>query len=77
MIRTQVSLDEDAYRDAKAAARRQGVSLAEFLRRAVAEALGSRGTKNRPWLRFAGALSSGDPNASRTVDQVVYRRPRP
>jgi hypothetical protein len=35
MIRTQISLDEQAYREAKAEVRRQGISLAEFLRRAV------------------------------------------
>jgi hypothetical protein len=39
MIRTQISLDEQAYREAKAAARRQGISLAEFLCRAVRLAL--------------------------------------
>ena len=35
MIRTQISLEETAYREAKMEARRQGISLAEFLRRAV------------------------------------------
>jgi hypothetical protein len=77
MIRTQISLDEDAYRDAKAEARRQGVSLAEYLRRAVAAALASRRTAARPWMRHAGTVSSGDPGASRSVDDVVYGRGRP
>ena len=77
MIRTQISLDERAYREAKAEARREGISLAEFLRRAVAVALGGRASGRTPWMRHAGALSSGDPDASVSVDEVVYGRPRP
>lgn len=76
MIRTQISLDERAYREAKAEARREGISLAEFLRRAVAAML-SRVPAERPWMRHAGTLSSGDPNASASVNEVVYGRPRP
>jgi hypothetical protein len=77
MIRTQISLDEQAYRDAKAEAHRQGISLAEFLRRAVRLALPDRGRRDRPWMRYAGALASRDPAASESVDAVVYGRPRP
>jgi hypothetical protein len=77
VIRTQISLDEEAYREAKAAARRQGISLAEFLRRAVAAALGPRRPRDRPWMRYAGVVASGDPGASRSVDEVVYGRGRP
>jgi hypothetical protein len=77
MIRTQVSLDEQAYREAKAEARRQGISLAEFLRRAVRLALPPRARPDRPWMQYAGAVASGDPDASRSVDAVVYDRPRP
>ena len=77
MIRTQISLDEDAYREAKQEARRQGISLAEFLRRLVATGIRHRRVKERPWMRHAGALASGDPGASRSVDAVVYGRPRP
>lgn len=76
MIRTQISLDELAYREAKAEARRLGVSLAEFLRRSVDVALAERTTRRRPWMRFAGKVSSGDRKASRTVNEVVYGRPR-
>jgi hypothetical protein len=77
MIRTQISLDERAYHDAKAEASLQGVSLAEFLRRAVAAALSRRHGEKRPWMRHAGTLASGDRRASRTVDEVVYGRGRP
>ena len=77
MIRTQISLDEGAYRAAKSEARREGISLAEFLRRAVALALGRRASGRAPWMRHAGTVSSGDPDASVSVDDVVYGRPRP
>lgn len=77
MIRTQISLDEDAYRAAKDEAKRQGISLAEVLRRSVAVTLNERRTSRHPWMRWAGALASGDRKASRTVDEVVYGRPRP
>lgn len=77
MIRTQISLGEEEYRDAKAEARRQGISLAEFLRRAVGVALADRKAPARPWMRYAGAVSSGDRDASRSVNDVVYGRARP
>jgi hypothetical protein len=77
MIRTQISLDEDAYREAKKEAREQGISLAEFLRRLVAHGIRHRHIKDRPWMRHAGAVASGDPDASTNVDAVVYGRPRP
>jgi hypothetical protein len=77
MIRTQISLDEHAYRAAKAVAKHEGISLAEFLRRAVAASLSGRGSPKQPWMRHAGALSSGDRDASVSVDEIVYGRPRP
>jgi len=77
MIRTQISLDEDAYREAKTEAKRRGISLAEFLRRSVAVSLHERAPSRRPWMRYAGAIASGDRMASRTVNEVVYGRPRP
>ena len=77
MVRTQISLDERAYTDAKAEASRQGISLAEFLRRAVAISLAERRASTRPWMRHAGAVASGDSNASVSVDAVVYGRGRP
>ena len=77
MIRTQISLDEAEYQEAKAEARRQGISLAEFLRRSLAAALAHRSRKGRSWMRYAGALASGDRAASASVDRVVYGRARP
>lgn len=77
MIRTQISLAEDEYHDAKAEAARQGISLAAFLRRALTVALVERRSSKRPWMRHAGILASGDPRASLSVDDVVYGRGRP
>ena len=76
MVRTQVSFDDDTYREAQREARRQGISFAEFCRRAIAASLTPR-RRDRPWMRLAGALRSGDRRASRGVDDVVYGRKRP
>jgi len=77
MIRTQVSLEKQDYEAAKQESRREGISLAEFLRRSVAAALAGRRGGKKPWLRYGGRYCSGDPKASRSVDEVVYGRPRP
>ena len=76
MIRTQVSLDKQLYDDARKEARRLGISFAELCRRALAQMLISYETKE-PWMRYAGTLESGDPDSSRSVDQVVYGRRKP
>lgn len=73
MVRTQIALDEDMYRQAQDEARRQGISFAEFCRRALALVLNrDTETESKPWMRFAGIVGSGDPNSSQTVDEVVY-----
>ena len=64
------------YRDARHEARRLGISFAEFCRRALAQQLGHRALKE-PWMGYAGAVESGDENASRSVDEVVYGRRKP
>jgi hypothetical protein len=76
MIRTQVSLEEEMYREAKREARRQGISFAELCRRALAQVLGHRALKD-PYMGYAGAIESGDEDASRSVDEVVYGRRKP
>lgn len=70
MIRTQISLDEHEYAGAKAEARSLGISVAEFVRRAVREALPPRG--NGAWMKFAGFVESGNPRSSQCVDDIVY-----
>ena len=72
MIRTQVSLEAREYSLAKKEARTLGIPVAEFVRRAVRQALPARG--EGAWMRFAGLVESGDPNASRSIDDVVYGR---
>lgn len=70
MIRTQVSLRQDEYDAAKHEAKRQGISLAELLRRSLRGLLPAEG---RPaWMRYAGAVESGDAESSRRIDEVVY-----
>jgi hypothetical protein len=76
MTRTQISLDPDTFDRAKDEARRRGISFAELVRRSLAETLGPR-EADQPWMRLAGVLESGDPEASATVDEVVYGRSRP
>ena len=70
MIRTQVSLPENDYKLVKQQARALGISLAEVIRRAVRDAIPP--SKGGSWMRFAGLVESGDPKASRSVDEVVY-----
>jgi hypothetical protein len=70
MIRTQVSLDEREYAVAKTEARSLGISVAEFVRRAVREALPSRG--EGPWMKFAGFVETGNPRSSQSIDEIVY-----
>ncbi len=70
MIRTQISLREAEYEAAKAEARRLGISLAELLRRSLRTMLPADDSK--PWMRYAGMVESGDPNSSRTIDDVIY-----
>ena len=75
MIRTQISVDEDLYRDAKQLAARQGISLAELLRRSLREKL-DREPKGTPWMDFAGIID-GRPDDSESVNEVVYQRKSP
>ncbi len=70
MIRTQVSLDAKDYALVKREAKLMGISVAEFVRRAIRHGLPQRSTA--PWMRYAGLVESGNPDSSQTVDEVVY-----
>ena len=70
MIRTQVSLDKQEYALAKKEAEALGISVAEFVRRAVRQMLPPRG--DAPWMRYAGFVESGNARSSQSVDEVVY-----
>jgi hypothetical protein len=70
MIRTQISLDENEYNLAKTQAAAIGISLAEFIRRAVREHLPIRG--EGAWMKYAGFVATGDPDSSQSIDDLVY-----
>jgi hypothetical protein len=70
MIRTQISLSEDDYRLAKREASALGISIAEFVRRAIHQMLPSK--EGAPWMRYAGFVESGDEHSSQKLDEVVY-----
>ena len=70
MLRTQVSLPPAEYELAKKEAARLGISLSELLRRALRHVLPRDG--ERPWMRYAGMVASGDPSSSRRIDEIVY-----
>ena len=70
MIRTQISLDEEDYELVKQEADTLGVSVAEFVRRAIRRRLPPK--DGPPWMRYAGFVASGDSRSSSTVDDVVY-----
>ncbi|MGA2038889.1 MAG: ribbon-helix-helix protein, CopG family [Bryobacteraceae bacterium] len=70
MIRTQISLEEREYILVKAEAKSLGISTAEFVRRALQQALRPRGEGQ--WMRFAGFVETGDRRSSRSIDEIVY-----
>lgn len=74
MIRTQVSLPADEYSAAKREAARLGISLAEFVRRALRTSLPADDAN--PWMHYAGMVESGDAASSQHIDDVVYGRKR-
>jgi hypothetical protein len=70
MIRTQISLSQEDYAAAKVEAARLGISLAEFMRRALRSVLPA--DASQPWMHYAGMVDTGDPASSLSVDDVVY-----
>lgn len=72
MVRTLITLDEGEYKLAKREAKALGISIAEFVRRAIRERLPVAADK--PWMQYAGMIESGDPQSSQSIDDVVYGR---
>jgi len=70
MIRTQISLSEQEYKAAKEEARRLGISLAELLRRSLRTMLPV--DEDKPWMRYAGMVETGDSESSRHIDEIIY-----
>ncbi len=77
MVRTQISFDEQLYKNARREAKRLGISLAELCRQGLREVLGRSGKESPGWMKHAGTVRSGDPHASASVDAVVYGREEP
>jgi metal-responsive CopG/Arc/MetJ family transcriptional regulator len=84
MLRTQISFDEDLYREATATAKNLNISLAELCRRALRQTLQqlpknkTKKSEKNPWLKYAGT-AKGKPSDSRNsnIDSVVYGRKEP
>lgn len=70
MKRTQISLSAEEYSLAKVEAKRLGISLAEFFRRSLRSNLPIKNDK--PWMRFAGFVESGDCQSSQKIDELIY-----
>ena len=70
MIRTQISLNEEEHKAAKAEAEKLGISLAELLRRSLRKLFPP--DKTKPWMRYAGMIESGDSCSSQKIDELVY-----
>ena len=70
MIRTQISLEQNDYDLVKREAKATGVSVAEYVRLAIQQALPAPSTA--PWMRYAGLVESGNAQSSQTIDDIVY-----
>jgi hypothetical protein len=70
MIRTQISLDRHEYTIVKREAKAAGISVAEYVRRAIRQVLPAR--TDAPWMRYAGCVESGNSRSSQTIDDIVY-----
>lgn len=70
LIRTQISLEKQQYELAKIQAAALGISVAEFIRRAVREQLPVPGKGT--WMKYAGFVESGDPRSSQSIDDRIY-----
>ena len=69
MIRAQICLDRHEYHLVRKEARTLGISVAEYVRRAIRQALPAPGSA--PWMRYAGLVESGDSRSSQSIDEVV------
>jgi len=70
MIRTQIRLSETEYHAIKTEARRQGIPIAELLRRSLRSLLPA--DPEKPWMKYAGMIETGDASSSQKIDDIVY-----
>jgi hypothetical protein len=57
-MKTTFEIPDGLFRKAKAAAALQGVSLREFVTRAIAEKLENKPDSGKPWMQSFGQLSA-------------------
>jgi hypothetical protein len=72
MTRLTIRLNAEEYVLVKQEAKALGISLPEFVRRAIRDKLPV--SEEAPWMRYAGMVASGDPNSSLSIDEIVYAR---
>lgn len=78
MAKPEIALEPELYEQARREAERQGISLSELVQKILRDALKEAVEDlQKPWMRYAGIFDSGDPDASQTVDEVVYNREKP
>ena len=70
MIRISVRFDLQEHSRAQGEAEALGISVAEFVRRAVRDRL--RISSDQLWMRYAGMVESGDAHFSTSIDEIVY-----
>ena len=75
MIRVETRLSEQQYSQAKQEASRLGMSVPQFLRHALNSTLSLNA--NKPWMRYAGMVASGNSRSSRDIDAIAYDTKRP
>lgn len=75
MRRTTVFLEERLIRQARAAARREGVSFAALVREAVSRYVAGASGLSRPLPTVTGMLDSGGAGVSERVDELLWQDP--
>jgi hypothetical protein len=70
MTRLTIRLHAQECALVKREAKALGISVAEFVRRAVRERLPI--SEGPSWMRYAAMVASGDSNASLSIDEIVY-----
>jgi hypothetical protein len=70
VIRLRIGLDRQDHALLQREARISGISVAEYVRRAIRQVLPAR--TDAPWMRYAGFVESGNSGSSQTIDDTVY-----
>jgi hypothetical protein len=77
MIRTQVYLPDEIYRDLKLLANSEGVNFSSLIREGAEKVIKSK-KKKSDWRKFIGAGGKGGPkDLSSTIDYYLYGEGNP